>query len=139
MWAFKALLGGWILTAAKVFRREKNIRGENLPGRFQYWMDREYGIKKQTTYNYKNLYKLMRIAPKLMNCRVNMTYFVLYHDILFNYFNEENEERPWKHSVSCNYEVCNSYFTEQTIISWNINFFRFLKAIIWIDCCELKI
>ena len=57
----------------------------------------------------------MRIAPKLMNCRVNMTYFVLNHDILFDYFNEENEEQSWKHSISCECEGCNSYFTEQTI------------------------
>ena len=28
----KALLGGWISTATKVFRHEKDIRGENLPG-----------------------------------------------------------------------------------------------------------
>ena len=58
----------------------------------------------------------MRIAPKLMNCGVNMTYFVQNHDILVNYF-EENEDQSWKHSVSCNCEVCNSYFTEQTITS----------------------
>ena len=57
----------------------------------------------------------MRIAPRLMNCRVNMTHFVLNHDILFNYFNEENEEQSWKHGVSCDCEACNSYFTEQTI------------------------
>ena len=30
-----------------------------------------------------------------------------------NYF-EENEE-PWKHSVSCDCEACNQYFTEQTM------------------------
>ena len=77
--------------------------------------------KIQTTYNYKNLYKLMKIAPKLMNYRANMTYFILNHDILFNYFNEENEEQPWKRSVPCNCDVCNSYFTEQTITSWSIN------------------
>ena len=64
----KVLLGGWISTAVKVFRREKNRSGENLPGRFQYWMYRECGMKKQLIYNYKNLYKLMIIAPKLMNC-----------------------------------------------------------------------
>ena len=113
----KALLGGWISTAAKVFRREKNIRGENLPCPFEDWMYKECGMKKQTTYNYKNLYKLMKIVPKLMNCRVSMTYFVLNHDILFNYFKEENKEEPWKHSVPCNCEVCNSYLTEQTITS----------------------
>ena len=27
----KVLLGGWILTASKVFRRDKNMRGKNLP------------------------------------------------------------------------------------------------------------
>ena len=30
-------------------------------------------IKKQTIYNYRNLYKLMSVAPKLLNCCVNMT------------------------------------------------------------------
>ena len=111
----KALLGGWISIAAKVFRHEKNIRGENLPDRFEDWSYRERGMKKQMSYNYKNLYRLMKIAPKLMNCRVNMTYFVLYHDIHFNYFSEENEEQPWKHSVPSNCEVCSSYFAEQII------------------------
>ena len=41
-------------------------------------------MKKQTIYNYKNFYKLKKIVPKLMNYRVNMTYFILNHDILFN-------------------------------------------------------
>ena len=59
----KLLLGGCISTAAKVFRRDK-MRGKNLPNRFDDWMLRECGMKKQTIYNYKNLYKLMIIAPK---------------------------------------------------------------------------
>ena len=41
----KVLLGGWLSTAAKVFRRDK-MRGENLPNRFEDWMLRECGIKK---------------------------------------------------------------------------------------------
>ena len=72
-------------------------------------------MEKKTINNYKYLYKLMRIAPKLMNSRVNMTYFVKNHDILMNYF-EENEEQPWIYNVSCDCEACNSYFTEQTMI-----------------------
>ena len=59
----KVLLDGWILTASKVFRRDKNMR-------------EECKLKEQSIYIYKNLYKLMRIAPKLLKCRVNMTYFV---------------------------------------------------------------
>ena len=74
-------------------------------------------MKKQTIYNYKNLYTLMRIATKLMNCRVKMTCFVQNHDILINCFNAENEEQSWKHNDSCNCEACNSYFAEQTITS----------------------
>ena len=101
------LLGGWASTAAKAFRREKN-RGE--PGQFEDWMERECGMKKQTIYNYINLYKLMRIAPKLMNYRVNMTYFIQYHENLMNYFEEHDE--TWKHNVSCDCEACNSYFIE---------------------------
>ena len=42
----KTLMGGWVSTAAKVFRRDKNILGENFPGQFEDWMYRECGIKK---------------------------------------------------------------------------------------------
>ena len=111
----KILFGGWLSIAVKVFRRDK-MRGKNLPNRFEDWILRECGIKKQTMYNYKNLYRLMIIAPKLFNCRVNMTYFVKNHDILLNYF-QEIEQTPWKHSVNCVCQTCNSYFTEHTMTS----------------------
>ena len=102
------LLGGWVATAAKMFRRDK-MRGKNLPNRFEEF--------EQIIYNYKNLYKLMIIAPKLFNRRVNMTYFVKNHDILLNYFREIEEQIPLKHSVNCVYQTCNSYFTEHTMSS----------------------
>ena len=73
--------------AAKSGRRDK-MRGKNLSSWFEDWMFRVSGIKKQTIYNYKNLCKLMIIASKLLNCRVNMTYFVKSHDILLNHFQE---------------------------------------------------
>ena len=72
----KVLMGGWISTAARAFRCNKNTLGENLPSRFEDGMYRECGLKKQTIYNYKNLYKLMRLAPKLLNRRVNMTFLL---------------------------------------------------------------
>ena len=31
----KVLLGGWISTAVKVLRCDKNMRGKNLPSRFE--------------------------------------------------------------------------------------------------------
>ena len=57
----------------------------------------------------------MRIAPKLLNYRVNMMYFAQHHEILMNYFEEHDE--PWKDNVSCDCEACNSYSTEQTMTS----------------------
>ena len=43
----KALLGGWISIASKVYRHEKN-----LSCRFEDWLYKEWKIKKQTSYNY---------------------------------------------------------------------------------------
>ena len=105
----KVLLGGWKSTAAKVIRRNK-MCGKNLPNSFEDWMY-ECGIKKQTICNYKNLYKLMITAPKLFNCRVNMTYFVKNHDILLNYF-QEIEEHTLQNILSHLEAVLNKYFLD---------------------------
>ena len=112
----KVLLGSWIVTASKVFRHDK-MQGRNLPGRYDQRMLKECKIKMQPMYNYKNLYKLMRIALKLLNCRFKMTYFVKNHDILFNQFNENEEQTTWKHNVNCACKNCNSYFTEHSTTS----------------------
>ena len=113
----KVLLGFGYQQQQKYLDVTKMCMEKNLPGQFEEWMYRESRIKKQIIFNYKNLYKLMRIALKLMNCRVSMTYLVKNHQILINHF-EENKEQPWKHNFSCNCETFNSYFTEQTMRSW---------------------
>ena len=76
-----------------IYKRDKLIEGKNLPQQFDDWMDKEFKIKKQTIYDYINLYELMSVAPKLLNCRVNMTYFVKNHEVLMTYF----KSRQWKH------------------------------------------
>ena len=102
---YKTLLSGWISIASKVYRQEKN-----LSCRFEDWLYNECKIKIQTSYNYRNLHKLMSIAAKLMNCRVNTTYFVKHHEILLNYFEKNEEQIPWKHEFSCTCKNCISYF-----------------------------
>ena len=106
----KALFGGWIAVARMVYKRDKLIEGKNLPQRFDYWMDKEFKIKKQTIYDYLNLYDLMSVAPKLLNCRVNMTYFVKNYEILMTYF--KSRLIAWKHQHDCTYDDCNFYFFE---------------------------
>ena len=65
----QSLIGGWLLMATNIYRRQ------NLKCRFEDWLYEECRIKRQTSYNYRNIYKLMSVAPKLMNCRVNITFF----------------------------------------------------------------
>ena len=96
----KTLIGGWILITSKGYRRQ------NLSCRFEDWLYEECRIKRQTSYNYRNLYKLMRVAPKSMNSRVNRTYFFKNYEILFKYFDEMETQTLWKHAFSCTYEDC---------------------------------
>ena len=78
----KCFFGGWILNVSKVYRKE------NLSYRFEDWLYCLCKIKRQASYNYRNLFGLMSAAPKLLNYKINATYFVKNHDILLNYFNE---------------------------------------------------
>ena len=102
----KCLFGGWILMASKVYRKE------SLSDKFEDWLYCLCKIKKQTSYNYKNLFKLMSGAPRLINCKINAMYFVKNHEILLNYFNDLETQTPWKHAFSCMFEDCISYFEE---------------------------
>ena len=81
----KTVIGGWILITSKVCRRQ------NLSCRFEDWLYAESRIKRQTSYNYRNLYKLMSIAPNLMNCKVDVSYFFKNHETIFKYFDEETQ------------------------------------------------
>ena len=102
----KALFGGWIVVARMVYKRDKLIEGNNLPRRFDYWMDKEFMIKKQTIYDYIHLYELISIAPKLLNCQVNMSYFVKNYEVLMTYF--KSRQIVWKHQHDCTCDDCNS-------------------------------
>ena len=61
----------------------------------------------------------MHFATKLMNCQVNMTYFVENHEIL-NYFEEIEEQIPWKHNVYCPCDASILYFSEEYVLNHNL-------------------
>ena len=93
-----------------MYRRDK-VGGKALPNRFEDWIQRECSKKKKKTiYNYKKLDKLGSVAPKLFNCRVNTTYFIKNHDILIDYF--QNNNTPWNHVSNRICQDFNSYFTD---------------------------
>ena len=84
----KCLFGGWIIMASKLYGKE------NLSYRFEDWLYRLCKIKTRASYNYRNLFKLISAAPKLINCKINATYFVKNREILLNYFNELQIQTP---------------------------------------------
>ena len=59
------LFGEWSLNACRCY---KYIKKKDSPQRFDKWVYKECEIGKQTLYNNINLYKLMRVAPKLCVC-----------------------------------------------------------------------
>ena len=117
----EALFGGWISVAKMAYERDKLIKKKNLSQRFDDWMYRESGIKKQKIYNFKNISEFMSIVSKLLNCQVNMTCFVKNHEISMTYF--ENEEQiPWKHHFDCECHDCNSYFFKINVSPFEMEF-----------------
>ena len=94
----KCLFGGWFLMASKLYRKE------NLADRFEDWSSRLCKVKREASYNYRNLFKLMSAAPKLINRKINAICVVKNHEILLNYFNEPETKTPWKHAFSCSCE-----------------------------------
>ena len=98
----ESLIGGWLLMAANICRLQ------NVSCRFEDWLYEQCRIKRQTSYNYRNLNKLMSVAPKLMNCRINVTFFKKNHEILFKYF--VDAQTSWKRECFCTCEDCISNF-----------------------------
>ena len=84
----KCLFGGSIIMASKVYGKE------NLSYRFEDWLYRLCKTKTQASYNYRNLFKLISAAPKLINCKINATYFVKNREIFLNHFNEVKMQAP---------------------------------------------
>ena len=66
----------------------------------------------------------MSVAPKVLNCRVNMTYFVKNYKVLMTYF--KSRQIAWKHQRDYTCEYCNSYFLEWSI---TLNRYFILKPI----------
>ena len=104
----KALFGGWIAVARMVYKCDKLIKSVGLPRRFDYWMGKEFMIKKQTIFDYIRLYDLMSIAPKLLNCQVSMSYFVKNYEVLMTCF--KSSQTAWTQKYDCACDDCNSYF-----------------------------
>ena len=74
----KALFGEWLSVAGKAFKRDKFIKRKDLPQRFDDWIYRECGIKKQRIYNYRNLYKLMNV---LMSVKISYKSVMVFNKI----------------------------------------------------------
>ena len=72
----KTLHGGWISITAKVYRHNKIMGEKNLSCRFEDWLYKECKIKKQASYNYRNLYKFLFFLS-FTKIYFSLTFFLL--------------------------------------------------------------
>ena len=101
--------GDWLQMAFKLFRHEKYVvRNPRLPATFEKWL-KNINISKKQFYTYKNLRKLIVVAPKLINCRVTVKFLIERYMILIAYFKNNNDD-IWSHEVNCECQNCIEYF-----------------------------
>ena len=81
------LLGGWLCIAFKIYRKEiylfKNV---DLPRTFEKWININFNISKTRSCTYRNLAKLVKMVPKLIHCRVSVSFLMEKCIILKTYF-----------------------------------------------------
>ena len=106
----KTLIGGWILITSKVYRRQ------NLSCRFEDWLYEECKINRRTNYNYRNLYKLMSVAPKLMKCRVNFLNILI-----------KKHKHPGNMRFSAHVKIV--FLTLENLLLYTNKVFKFCKSI----------
>ena len=105
------LLGQWLSLAYDVYRYDKLVnQREDLPKRFELWLRKHCKLSKTVSYNYRNFSTLVGKAPKIINCRLGLIYFIKHHDILSTYF--RNNGGVWKHKLTCDCDMCEEYFSD---------------------------
>ena len=100
--------GKWLNVARKVFQREKVLKQKKLQKTFAIYVKEIANISKQTQWNYKQIYKLIEKAPKIMKCQIKYVYLIQKNKILMAYFN--TEDSVWKHPRDCDCTECIAYF-----------------------------
>ena len=101
-------LGSWLILAEKHFKHEKYLkRNPSLPKQFGQWI-KTFGISRQSGDIYKNIFKLINKAPRLINCQISINLLKKNYSLLSEYF--ETKDSPWKHDRKCKCDICRSYF-----------------------------
>ena len=102
--------GNWLCAAHEVYRMEKYVlKNKELPSTFEKWVKRCCGISKTQICNYRNLAKLIQLAPRLIHCRVSLKCLLEKYNLLTIYF--KNNKSLWCHHHNCNCEECCDYFS----------------------------
>ena len=107
----------------------------NLTYQFEDWFYEEHKIKSKTSHNCGNYYKLM-------NCRVNITYFVKSHGILSTVL--KKTKRQWKREhgkiVFFTFQrislYCTNLYSWYNLLLYVCKVFKLLKRIKLVFSCQ---
>ena len=90
------VIGTWLEAAFTKFDQTKANR---LSGNFEDWLNVNTNVKKSKANDLKNLAKLVKTIPKILNCNLPVTFFTKNFGVLMKHFHGKNE--AWNHSFDC--------------------------------------
>ena len=99
------VIGTWLEAAFTKFDQTKANR---LSGNFEDWLNVNTDVKKSKANDLRNLDKLAKTIPKILNCNLPITFFTKNFGVLMKHFHGKNE--AWNHSFDCQCQLCGEYF-----------------------------
>ena len=90
------IIGTWLEVAFIKFDQTKANR---LSGNFKDWLNININVKKSKANDIRNLVKLAKTIPKILNCNLPITFFMENFGVLMKHFHRKNE--AWNHSFDC--------------------------------------
>ena len=103
------LFGRWLCLAFELYKREKYVfKNVELPQTFEKWIVRDFNISKTRSCLYRKLVGLIDTAPKLVHCRVSISFLMGKYNTLHTHF--KTIDSVWSHTDTCDCEQCKKYF-----------------------------
>ena len=98
------VIGTWLEAAFTKFEENMaNRRG----GNFEDWLNVNTHFKKSKANDLRNFAKLAKTIPKILNCKLPLTFFTKNFSVLMKHVQGKNE--AWNHSFMCQCQLCSEY------------------------------
>ena len=96
------VIGTWLEAAFTKFDQTKANR---LSGNFEDWLNVNTNVKKSKANSLRNLAKLAKTIPKILNCNLPVTFFTKNFSVLMKHFHRKTKHGTTHSIASVNFVV----------------------------------